>query len=156
MSNSHIRHVYTICMGVHMAGLVCTYVRVYIIALPLLPSRSRCCPTKKQLGMTFGRAIYAAIMTLAENENSEVSATVRVRKENGNGATQSGRTLFIKFREALVMLSIQIRRESAGGQRPLGFWFILELRSAWCVPIGRKWKARKDEKEKNSAWLSQD
>lgn len=53
--------------------------------------------------------------------------------ENGNGATQSGRTLFIKFREALVMLSIQIRRESAGGQRPLGIWFIFELRSAFCV-----------------------
>lgn len=89
-------------------------------------------------------------LVVAENENSAISQPQSESTENGNGATQSGRTLFIKFREALVMLSIQIRRESAGGQRPLGFWFIFELRSAWGVSIGRKWKARKSEKEKES------
>lgn len=64
-------------------------------------------PTKKQLGLTFGHAIYAAIMTRTENENSEVSGTVgeqrkmEMKMEQRNPA----RTLFIKFRAALVMLS---------------------------------------------------
>lgn len=77
-------------------------------------------------------------MTRTENENSEVSATVREERkmemkmemEQRNPA----RTLFIKFREALVMLSDTNKaRKSAGGHWE--FWFIFELRSAWGVSI---------------------
>lgn len=92
-----------ICVCVHMAGA-----RTY--ACILYHFRYQVAdPTKKQLGLTFGHAIYAAIMTRTENENSEVAGTATVRKQRKMEMKMEqrnpARTLFIKFRAALVMLS---------------------------------------------------
>lgn len=94
-------HYMCVCVCVHMVGARTYACILYYFRYQVAD------PTKKQLGLTFGHAIYAAIMTRTENENSEVSATVgeqrkmEMKMEQRNPA----RTLFIKFRAGLVMLS---------------------------------------------------
>lgn len=73
-------------------------------------------------------------MTRTENENSEVSATVREERKMEMEQRNPARTLFIKFREALVMLSDTNKARKSGGGH-WEFWFIFELRSAWGVSI---------------------